>query len=88
MIYLIQKIKSKNSDDAFNYNQWDYWKVIRYRSQYTVQGEQAFFKVRCALNTTAMQLQSGYKTHVSKGMTLTTRYIITDVVYMNYCLIK
>jgi HlyD family secretion protein len=24
-----------------------------------------------------MQLQSGYKTHVSKGMTLTTRYIIS-----------
>ena len=65
--------------DAFNYNQWGLLegKVIDIDRNITIQGEQAFFKVRCALNTTAIKLQSGYKTHVSKGMTLTTRYIIT-----------
>ena len=79
-IGLIQKNqKVKFQIDAFNYNQWGLLegKVIDIDRNITVQGEQAFFKVRCALNTTAMQLQSGYKTHVSKGMTLTTRYIIT-----------
>jgi len=79
-IGLIQKNqKVKFQMDAFNYNQWGLLegKVIDIDRNITIQGEQAFFKVRCALNTTAIKLQSGYKTHVSKGMTLTTRYIIT-----------
>ena len=79
-IGLIQKNqKVKFQIDAFNYNQWGLLegKVIDIDRNITIQGAQAFFKVRCALNTTAMQLQSGYKTQVSKGMTLTTRYIIT-----------
>jgi multidrug resistance efflux pump len=79
-IGLIQKDqKVKFQLDAFNYNQWGLLegKVIDIDRNITMQGEQAYFKVRCALNSTAMQLQSGYKTNVSKGMTLTTRYIIT-----------
>lgn len=65
--------------DAFNYNQWGLLegKVIDIDRNITIQGEQAFFKVRCALNSVEMKLQSGYKTKVSKGMTLTSRYIIT-----------
>jgi HlyD family secretion protein len=71
--------KVKFQIDAFNYNQWGLLegKVIDIDRNITIQGEQAFFKVRCALNSTQMHLQSGYKTNVSKGMTLTTRYIIT-----------
>ena len=79
-IGLIQKNqKVKFQLDAFNYNQWGLLegKVIDIDHNITIQGEQAFFKVRCALNSTAMQLQSGYKTQITKGMTLTTRYIIT-----------
>jgi multidrug resistance efflux pump len=79
-IGLIQKNqKVKFQMDAFNYNQWGLLegKVIDIDRNITIQENQAFFKVRCALNTTAMQLQSGYKTQISKGMTLTTRYIIT-----------
>jgi multidrug efflux pump subunit AcrA (membrane-fusion protein) len=79
-IGLIQKNqKVKFQLDAFNYNQWGLLegKVIDIDRNITIQGEQAFFKVRCALNSTAMQLQSGYKTQISKGMTLTTRYMIT-----------
>ncbi len=72
-----QKVKFQL--DAFNYNQWGLLegKVIDIDRNITIQGDQAFFKVRCALNSTAMQLQSGYKTQITKGMTLTTRYIIT-----------
>jgi HlyD family secretion protein len=64
--------------DAFNYNQWGLLegKVIDIDKNITIQGEQTFFKVRCSLNSTEMKLQSGYKTKVSKGMTLTSRYMI------------
>lgn len=72
-----QKVKFQL--DAFNYNQWGLLegKVIDIDRNITIQGEQAFFKVRCALDSTTLQLKSGHKTNVSKGMTLTTRYIIT-----------
>lgn len=79
-IGLIQKNqKVKFQIDAFNYNQWGLLegKVIDVDRNITIQGEQAFFKVRSSLNSTAMTLQSGYKTKVSKGMTLTLRYMIT-----------
>ncbi len=78
-IGLIQKNqKVKFQIDAFNYNQWGLLKgkVIEIDNNITLQENQAFFKVRCALNTKEMKLKSGYKTKVSKGMTLTTRYII------------
>jgi membrane fusion protein, peptide pheromone/bacteriocin exporter len=79
-IGLIQKNqKVKFQLDAFNYNQWGLLegKVIDIDRNITIQGEQAFFKVRSSMNSTTMQLNSGYKTEVSKGMTLTTRYSIT-----------
>jgi membrane fusion protein, peptide pheromone/bacteriocin exporter len=71
--------KVKFQIDAFNYNQWGLLqgKVIDIDHNITVQENQAYFKVRCSLNTKSMQLKSGYKTQVSKGMTLTTRYTIT-----------
>jgi multidrug resistance efflux pump len=72
-----QKVKFQL--DAFNYNQWGLLegKVIDIDRNITIQGDQAFFKVRCALDSTTLQLKSGYEANVSKGMTLTTRYIIT-----------
>ncbi|WP_348798031.1 HlyD family secretion protein [Flavobacterium adhaerens] len=65
--------------DAFNYNQWGLLegKVIDIDRNITIQGEQAFFKVRCDLKNTVMRLKSGYKAQISKGMTLTTRYMVT-----------
>lgn len=79
-IGLIQKNqKVKFQLDAFNYNQWGLLegKVIDIDRNITIQAEQAFFKVRCVLDSKVLQLKSGYKTNVSKGMTLTTRYTIT-----------
>ncbi|WP_026727172.1 HlyD family secretion protein [Flavobacterium denitrificans] len=72
-----QKVKFQL--DAFNYNQWGFLegKVIDIDRNITMQGDQAFFKVRCSLDSKTLHLKSGYKTDVSKGMTLTTRYIIT-----------
>jgi len=72
-----QKVKFQL--DAFNYNQWGLLtgKVIDIDKNITLQENQAFFKVRCALDSKVLKLKSGYKTQVSKGMTLTTRYTIT-----------
>ncbi|MEZ4787205.1 MAG: HlyD family efflux transporter periplasmic adaptor subunit [Flavobacterium haoranii] len=72
-----QKVKFQL--DAFNYNQWGLLtgKVIDIDKNITLQDNQAYFKVRCALDSKELKLKSGYKTQVSKGMTLTTRYIIT-----------
>ncbi|WP_300979002.1 HlyD family efflux transporter periplasmic adaptor subunit [Flavobacterium sp.] len=78
-IGLIKKNQAvKFQIDAFNYNQWGLLegKVIDIDRNITIQGEQAFFKVRSIMNSTEMRLDSGYKTKVSKGMTLTTRYTI------------
>ena len=65
--------------DAFNYNQWGLLegKVIEIDKNATIKDNQIFFKVKCKLNSKTLSLNSGYKTNVSKGMTLTTRYIIT-----------
>lgn len=76
---IMKNQKVKFQLDAFNYNQWGLLegKVIDIDKNITIQENQTFFKVRCSLNSKTMKLKSGYKTEVSKGMTLTTRYIIS-----------
>ncbi len=71
--------KVKFQIDAFNYNQWGLLEgnVIDVDQNITLQDNQAFFKVRCKLNETTMQLKNGYNAKITKGMTLTTRFIIT-----------
>jgi multidrug resistance efflux pump len=78
-IGLIKKYQNvKFQMDAFNYNQWGLLegKVIDIDKNITIQDNQAFFKVRCGLNSKNIHLKSGYSTQVSKGMTFTTRYTI------------
>ena len=76
MIHKNQAVKFQI--DAFNYNQWGLLqgKVIEIDHNITIQGENAFFKVRCSINNTKLQLKNGCKTDISKSMTLTTRYTI------------
>lgn len=64
--------------DAFNYNQWGLLqgKVIDIDKNITIQENQAYFKVRCSIDSKLMKLKSGYSTQVSKGMTLTARFKI------------
>ena len=79
-IGLIRKNQTvKFQIDAFNYNQWGLLegKVIEIDRNITINEQQSFFKVKCKLNSKTLTLKSGYKTQVTKGMTLTTRYIIT-----------
>ena len=77
LLHKNQKVKFQL--DAFNYNQWGLLegKVIDIDKNITLQENQAYFKVRCGLNSKTMQLKSGYKTQISNGMTLTARYVIT-----------
>ena len=78
LIKLNKKVKFQL--DAFNYNQWGLLtgSVTAIDKNITIQENQAYFKVRCALDAKELKLKSGYKTQVSKGMTLTTRYTITN----------
>ena len=66
--------------DAFNYNQWGMLdgEIIDIDKNITLQEQAAFFKVRCSLYTKQLELKNGYKAEIKKGMTLTTRYFITQ----------
>ncbi|WP_375605501.1 HlyD family secretion protein [Flavobacterium davisii] len=77
LIHKNQEVKFQM--DAFNYNQWGLLtgRVIDIDKNITLQENQAFFKVRCALNAPTLQLKSGYTTRATNGMTLTARYTLT-----------
>ncbi len=66
--------------DSYNYNQWGMGsgKVIDIANQPIVQNDQLLFKVRCSLNETHLQLKSGYKGVLKNGITLTSRFEITE----------
>ncbi|WP_169704525.1 hypothetical protein [Runella slithyformis] len=38
---------------------------------------EAFFRVKCRLATTALKLQNGYETRLQKGMTLQAGFVVT-----------
>lgn len=79
-IYKGQKVKFQI--DTYNYNQWglldgtveDIDKNIIVNQQ---TGE-AFFRILCKMDKNYLQLKNGYKGQVGKGMTLTTRFHLTD----------
>lgn len=76
-VYINQKVKFQI--DAFNYNQWGLasGKVIDIDKNVTVQDNMPFFKVRCSIETSKLQLKNGYEANITKGMSLTSRFIIT-----------
>ena len=66
--------------DAFNYNQWGlaHGKVTEISKDIIIMNEQPIFRVRCSLDDNYLQLKSGYKGYLKKGMTLTGRFYLTD----------
>lgn len=67
--------------DAFNYNQWGLLtgKVIDISDDIVLaNGVNPVFKVKCSLDKNYLQLSSGYKGHVKKGMSFTARFMITE----------
>ena len=79
-IYLNQQVKLQM--DTYNYNQWGLLtgKVIQIDQNVTVdqQTGQTFFRVLCSMDKNFLQLKSGYKGSIEKGMTLTTRFHLID----------
>jgi HlyD family secretion protein len=68
--------------DAFNYNQWGfvYGEVIEIDNSLSIdnQTQSAFFKVRSNIKNLELELDSGYKTELKKGMTLSSRFFVTE----------
>jgi HlyD family secretion protein len=66
--------------DAFNYNQWGMatGKVIAVPQDIKLIDNKPVFEVRCSLNKDFLQLKSGYKGYLKKGMTLQARFIVTE----------
>ena len=66
--------------DAFNYNQWGLiiGEVVSISDDIAVVNNQAVFKVRCKLPIDHLQLKSGHKGYLKKGMTLTGRFKLTE----------
>jgi HlyD family secretion protein len=65
--------------DTYNYNQWGMLtgKITDIDKNLTLNSDgTAFFKVRCLPDKNYLQLKNGYQGQVSKGMTLTARFII------------
>jgi membrane fusion protein, peptide pheromone/bacteriocin exporter len=64
--------------DAFNYNSWGTVEgtVEAISGDVSVDGQQPYFKVRCRLKKTSLQLKNGYKGQLKKGMTMQARFKI------------
>ena len=67
--------------NAFNYNQWGLLtgNVLDISDDIILlNGDQPVFKVKCSLDNDHLQLNSGYKGYVKKGMNFTARFMVTE----------
>lgn len=80
--FIHQNQQVKLQMDTYNYNQWGLLtgKVIQVDQNVTVEQQtgQTFFRVLCSMDKNFLQLKSGYKGNIEKGMTLTTRFHLID----------
>ncbi|MGQ1948577.1 HlyD family secretion protein [Geofilum sp. OHC36d9] len=77
--YLRNGQKVRFQFDAFDYNQWGLMegKVINIPDDIIVIKNQPVFRVRCELSSNYLQLKTGQKGFLKKGMTLTGRFVMT-----------
>jgi len=66
--------------DAFNHNQWGMaqGRVMEISRDVIIVDNQPFFRVRSSLDNEYLQLRNGYQGNLTKGMTLTARFRLTD----------
>jgi len=66
--------------DAFNHNQWGmaHGTVLEISNDIITMGEQPVFRVRSSLDNEYLQLRNGYQGNLTKGMTLTSRFHLTE----------
>ena len=65
--------------DAFNYNQWGVLlgKVIDISDDIIIRNQVPYFKIKCQLNRNYLQLKSGYKGFIRKGMTFSANFAVS-----------
>ena len=65
--------------DAFNYNQWGILMgtVIDISDDISMRDQIPFFKVKCKLSQSFLQLNNGYKGFIRKGMTFKANFALT-----------
>ncbi|MBB2146376.1 HlyD family efflux transporter periplasmic adaptor subunit [Pedobacter sp. LMG 31464] len=65
--------------DAFNYNQWGILmgKVTDIADDIIIKDQTPYFKVKCQLNKSYLQLKNGYKGNIKKGMTFSANFTVT-----------
>ena len=66
--------------DSFNYYQWGFGqgKVIDISNDIQTVSDKPVFRIRCSLDRNYLQLQSGYKGMLKKGMSLQARFIVAE----------
>lgn len=64
--------------DAYNYNEWGMatGKITSISSDSYTQDGQPYFKVRCKLDQTSLQLKNGHRGNLKKGMSVQARFFI------------
>jgi HlyD family secretion protein len=65
--------------ESFNYNQWGmvHGKIIDISSDFIISNNTAYYKVKCAVAHTFLEMKSGQRGYLKKGMTVQTRFMIT-----------
>ena len=78
--YLTEGSKLNIQVDAFNYNDWGMIKgeISEISDDYLLVENQPVFKVRCKLEKKYLSLRNGVTGDLKKGMTIRTRFIITE----------
>ena len=77
--YIHEKQSVNIQMDAFDYRQWGLLSGVVYEIMPDVAtvNDQPFFKVRCQVKENYLQLKSGHKGYLKRGMTLTCRFMLT-----------
>ncbi len=78
--FITNKMKVKYQFDTYDYNQWGLGTGEVYEiSRDAIQIDKNIaFKVKCKLNEQFLELKNGYKGNITKGMTTTVRFYITE----------
>jgi HlyD family secretion protein len=77
--YLSVGNKANIQVDAFNYNDWGmlHGEITEISNDYILSGDKPFFRVRCTLDKTYLQLKNGFRGDLKKGMTVRCHFLIT-----------
>lgn len=66
--------------DAYNYNQWGlaHGEILEINKDIELLDDTPLFKIRCKIDEKHLKLNNGVKGELKKGMTFTSRFLITE----------